>query len=164
MLSTSLRYQGETVTHRLLNLLRKSVLVSVFASCLLTTARAQLTEPSAQAVRDTVQAQLAAFAADDADLAFSYAAPVIRDMFQTPEKFMAMVQQTYPVVYRPAKVLFLAAKGPDSAVVQPVRMWDLGGNSWLATYRLERQTDGRWLINGCVLARERLNVEITLAY
>ena len=113
---------------------------------------------------DTVQAQLAAFAADDADLAFSYAAPVIRDMFQTPEKFMAMVQQTYPVVYRPAKVLFLAAKGPDSAVVQPVRMWDLGGSSWLATYRLERQTDGRWLINGCVLARERSNVEITLAY
>ena len=115
MLSTILRYQGETVTHRLLNLLRKSVLVSVFASCLLTTARAQLTEPSAQAVRETVQAQLAAFAADDADLAFSYAAPVIRDMFQTPEKFMAMVQQTYPVVYRPAKVLFLAAKAANWA-------------------------------------------------
>jgi hypothetical protein len=84
-------------------------------------------------------------------------------MFQTPEKFMAMVQQTYPVVYRPAKVLFLAAKGPDSAVVQPVRMWDQGGNSWLATYRLERQTDGRWLINGCVLVRERSTLDITMA-
>ena len=163
MLSTILRFRGEPVKNCLLSLWRRSVLISVLSSCLLTVAHAQLTEPSAQAVRETVQAQLAAFAADDADLAFSYAAPVIRDMFQTPEKFMAMVQQTYPVVYRPAKVLFLAAKGPDSAVVQPVRMWDQGSNSWLATYRLERQTDGRWLINGCVLVRERSTLDITMA-
>ena len=163
MMSSVKRYRGDAVKNCLLSFLLKSLLASVLASCLLTVARAQLTEKSAQAIKETVQAQLAAFAADDADLAFSYAAPAIRDMFQTPAKFMAMVQQTYPVVYRPATVLFMAAKDLDSALVQPVRMWDQGGNSWLATYRLERQTDGRWLINGCVLVRERSTLDISMA-
>ena len=163
MLPTNLRYLGEPVKNCLLSLLRKSLLASAILFCLLTAARAQLTETSAQAAKETVQAQLAAFAADDAELAFSYAAPAIRDMFQTPAKFMAMVQQTYPVVYRPATVLFMTAKGLDLAVVQPVRIWDLAGNSWLATYTLERQVDGRWLINGCVLAREPSSQDMTLA-
>ena len=93
-----------------------------------------------------MQAQLAAFAKDDADLAFSYAAPSIRAIFETPQNFMAMVQHVYPVVYRPAKLLFLAAAGTSSAVVLPVKMWDQEGQSWMATYKLELQADGRWLI------------------
>ena len=37
---------------------------------------------------------------DDAKRAFSYAAPSIRAMFGTPERFLAMVRAGYPVVYR----------------------------------------------------------------
>jgi len=36
-------------------------------------------------------------------------------MFETPQNFMAMVQDAYPVVYRPEKLLFLAAAGKASA-------------------------------------------------
>ena len=54
----------------------------------------------AKAVRAVVEAQLAAFAADDAKRAFSYAAPSMREMFGTPERFMEMVRTGYPVVYR----------------------------------------------------------------
>ena len=107
--------------------------------------------------------QLAAFAKDDAELAFSYAAPTIRAMFQTPQNFMAMVQDAYPVVYRPAKLLFLAAAGTDAAVVLPVKMWDQKGQSWMATYKLERQKDGRWLIVACVLVRDQAIFNTTLA-
>ena len=42
----------------------------------------------AKAVRAVVEAQLEAFAADDAKKAFSYAAPSIRKMFGTPERFI----------------------------------------------------------------------------
>jgi len=59
------------------------------------------------------------------------------------------------VVYRPAKVLFLSPKALDAAVVQPVQLVDAAGQSWLAMYTLERQADGRWLINGCVLVPDR---------
>ena len=135
----------------------------MLAMSLLSAASAQLNETTAQAVKNTVQAQLAAFAKDDADLAFSYAAPTIRAMFETPQNFMAMVQDAYPVVYRPAKLLFLAAAGTSSAVVLPVKMWDKEGQSWMATYKLELQAGGRWLIVACILVRDQGNLNVTLA-
>jgi hypothetical protein len=143
--------------------IQKSLFTIMLAMSLLSAASAQLNETTAQAVKNTVQAQLAAFAKDDADLAFSYAAPTIRAMFETPQNFMAMVQDAYPVVYRPEKLLFLAAAGTASAVVLPVKMWDKEGQSWMATYKLERQADGRWLIVACVLVRDQANLNITLA-
>ena len=143
--------------------IQKSMFALMLAMSLLSAASAQLNETTAQAVKNTVQAQLAAFAKDDADLAFSYAAPTIRAMFETPQNFMAMVQDAYPVVYRPAKLLFLAAAGTASAVVLPVKMWDKEGQSWMATYKLELQADGRWLIVACVLVRDQANLNITKA-
>jgi hypothetical protein len=141
-----------------------STLVILATVFLLTPAFAQVNETTAQAVKSTIQAQLAAFEKDDGDLAFSYAAPNIRALFQTPQNFMAMVQGAYPVVYRPSKLLFLAASVMDLAVVQPVKMWDQNDRSWIATYKLERQADGRWLIDACVLERDRGSSKLSLAY
>jgi hypothetical protein len=143
--------------------IHKSIFTLMLAMFLLSAASAQLNETTAQAVKNTVQAQLAAFANDDADLAFSYAAPSILAIFETPQNFMAMVQHAYPVVYRPAKLLFLAAAGTSSAVVLPVRIWDQEGQSWMATYKLELQADGRWLIVACILVRDQGNLNVTLA-
>ena len=147
----------------LVTFIQKSMFTLMLAMSLLCAASAQLNETTAQAVKNTVQAQLVAFAKDDADLAFSYAAPTIRAMFETPQNFMAMVQDAYAVVYRPAKLLFLAAAGTSSTVVQPVIMWDQEGQSWMATYNLELQADGSWLIVACVLVRDQANLNITLA-
>lgn len=145
----------------LFTFIQQSMFTLMLAMSLLPAVSAQLNETTAQAVKNTVQAQLAAFAKDDADLAFSFAAPSIRAIFETPQNFMAMVQHAYPVVYRPAKLLFLAAAGTSSAVVLPVKMWDQEGLSWMATYKLERQADGRRLIVACVLVRDQANLNIT---
>jgi len=102
-----------------------------------------------QAIRAVVEAQLAAFAADDAALAFSYAAPAIRSMFQTPERFLAMVRAGYPAVYRPSGVVFLHPVRAENELVQGVQLTDAAGSLWLAVYRLERQPDKSWRINGC---------------
>ena len=136
--------------------LRAHVLMCALgASLLVTPARAEVSAESALAVRTTVQAQLAAFAADDAEQAFAYATLTIQNMFQTPTNFLSMVRQAYPVVYRPAKVMFLTPGEIEAAVVQPVQMTDARGQSWLAMNTLMRQSDGRWLINGCVLVPDR---------
>ena len=82
----------------LFTFIQKGMFTLMLAISLLSAASAQLSESTAQPVKNTVQAQLAAFAKDDADLAFSYAAPTIRAMFETPQNFMAMVQHVYPVV------------------------------------------------------------------
>ena len=142
-------------------LLSKSFLVIFICFFVLTAAHAQISEEKTFAVKKTVQGQLAAFAADDAKLAFSFAAPGIQKLFKTPDNFMSMVQQAYPVVYRPANILFLKAKVLDSVAVQPVRLWDQVGDVWLAAYDLERQADGRWLITACVLMRDKSAVDLT---
>ena len=113
---------------------------------------AGVSKVDARKVRSIIQAQLSAFAADDAARAFSYAAPAIREMFGTPERFIEMVRKGYPVVYRPASVSFLEPEGLDGTVIQAVEMTDASGAAWVALYRLQRQRDGSWRINGCELA------------
>ena len=101
------------------------------------------------AMRAVVEAQLAAFADDDAARAFSYAAPAIRQMFGSPERFLAMVRSGYPVVYRPATVTFLNPHRVEGQWIQGVHMTDAGGTLWLAIYRLDLQPDRTWRISGC---------------
>jgi Domain of unknown function (DUF4864) len=108
-----------------------------------------VTAEDALAVRAVVEAQLAAFAADDAKRAFSYASPSIREMFGTPDRFMEMVRTGYPVVYRPAAVIFLNPVRVEGQLFEGVQLTDAGGSVWLATYRLERQPDKSWRISGC---------------
>jgi hypothetical protein len=103
----------------------------------------------AKAVRSVVEAQLDAFATDDAKRAFSYAAPSIREMFGTPERFIEMVRAGYPAVYRPATVTFLNPERVQGQLVQGVHLTDAEGAQWLAIYRLERQPDKSWRISGC---------------
>ena len=114
-----------------------------------------LTDAQASAVRSVVQAQLAAFAVDDAVRAFSFASPGIRTQFRTAENFMSMVRAAYPMVYRPASVLFLTPKALDAEVVQPVHMRDSQGGAWLVMYTLRRQADASWRISSCVLVENK---------
>ena len=112
-----------------------------------------LSGAEAVAVRETIEAQLDAFRRDDAQRAFSLAAPGIREQFGTAENFMQMVRTSYAVVYRPRSVKFETFEIVDDQVFQPVRMTDADGQAWVAIYGMERQPDGSWRINGCRLAR-----------
>ncbi len=126
-------------------------LLAVWLAALGAPARATALSPAdEQNVRAAVQGQLAAFAADDANRAFSYAAPNVRDAVGTAENFMAMVRNAYPVVYRPASVAFLKPESKDGQVIQRVQMQDAAGDAWLAVYSLQRGAKA-WLITGCVV-------------
>ena len=108
-----------------------------------------------KAVQAVVQSQLAAFAADDAKRAFSYATPELRKVFGSPATFMAMVKNSYPVVYRPASVAFLKPEGSGNEAVQRVQMLDADGTSYLAVYSLQRQKDMTWRISGCAVVENK---------
>ena len=108
-----------------------------------------------KAVQAVVQSQLTAFSKDDADKAFSYAAPDLRKTIGSSSAFMAMVKNSYPVVYRPASVAFLKAEGSGDEVLQRVQMLDASGTSWLAVYSLQRQKDKTWRISGCAVVENK---------
>jgi len=102
-------------------------------------------------VRAVVEAQLAAFAADDAPRAFSYASEGIRRQFGDPERFMAMVRSGYPMVLRPRSATFFQAQRVPTGVLQVVQLRDRAGQLWRATYQLEQQADRSWRIGGCTV-------------
>jgi hypothetical protein len=132
---------------------RRITLLAAAAACLGVRAAPDVSVVDTKAVRAVIEAQLAAFAADDAERAFSYAAPGIRAMFVTAERFLAMVRDGYPVVYRPASVTFLKPEWIDGKLIQRVQMTDAAGAPWMVVYELERQADKAWRIAACVAAR-----------
>jgi Domain of unknown function (DUF4864) len=110
-----------------------------------------LSEFDRAAIRSVIEAQLAAFQADDGETAFGFASPSIQQQFGDPDTFLAMVKAGYLPVYRAREVQFqrlveyqgepvqlVLLVGPDLAVVT-------------AYYIMQRQADGSWRIDGCVL-------------
>ena len=124
---------------------------AVFGTGFAVAAGPAVTGTQTKQVQLVVRAQLDAFAGDDAQRAFSYAAASIQQMFGTPDQFMELVRSSYPVVYRPASVTFLTPKADCKTIVQPVHMTDGQGVAWLAVYRVQQQKDRSWRIAGCVL-------------
>ena len=109
----------------------------------------QLTVLDQKNIRSVVEGQMAAFANDDANKAFSYAAPNVRQAVGSAARFMTMVRRDYPMVYRPASSTFLQPESLSGEVLQRVHLTDASGNSWLAIYSLEHQKDKSWRITGC---------------
>lgn len=107
----------------------------------------------ANAIRNTIESQLKAFLADDADQAYSFAAPNIKSLFPTADVFMSMVKRGYQPVYRPQSYLFGDLEDLGTRAVQFVEIIGPDGGAWTARYTLERQSDGSWKITGCSLLR-----------
>lgn len=107
----------------------------------------------AAAIRSVIEAQLNAFAKDDAALAFSYAAPEIQSQFGNAQTFMRMVKTGYPAVYRPASVTFLKPERAEDETWQAVQLSDAEGQVWIASYRMQLQKSKLWRINGCTLEK-----------
>lgn len=110
-----------------------------------------LGEADRAAIRSVVQRQLDAFRRDDGDAAFGFASPAIRNLFETPERFMAMVQQSYQPVYRPQAVEFRDIVDFRGQPAQRVQLVGPDGVPVMAYYLMQQQADGSWRINGCVL-------------
>jgi hypothetical protein len=107
----------------------------------------------AVAIQRVIQGQMDAFKIDDWTAAFAYAAPAIRQKFQSPQIFSQMVTQAYQPVYRPKGVEFRELKASEFGPTQEVFVVGPDGHSYLAYYTMEKQPDGTWRISGCYLVR-----------
>lgn len=118
-------------------------------------ARAEsLSEADRSAFRSVIESQIQAFLADDGVTAYSHAAPMIKQIFPTPETFMRMVRQGYQPVYRPQSYKFGdAGFSASGRPIQRVTVVGPDGLTYEAIYTMERQPDGTWQINGCALVR-----------
>ena len=110
-----------------------------------------INKTDSQSIREAIQQQIEAFLQDDADAAFSQAAPGIQRQFGTAENFVQMVEAAYPTVYRPRSVVFERLLKVDGLPAQQVMLMDQEGDLIRATYMMQRQTRGDWKIAGCFL-------------
>ena len=104
-----------------------------------------------QAIRSVIEAQLAAFQADDGATAFGFASPAIQEMFGDPASFLAMVRTSYMPVYRPREVRFQGLILHQGEPVQLVLLVGPDLEVVTAYYAMQKQSDGQWRINGCFL-------------
>ena len=111
-----------------------------------------LTDFDEEAIKRTVKSQLQAFAEDDFDQAFKYAAPSIKKIFTSPDNFKLMVINQYPAVYRPKKITFGDITTYRNSPALNVFLVDPDGNFVTATYMMEKQKNNDWLIAGCILS------------
>jgi hypothetical protein len=104
-------------------------------------------------VRALIERQLDAFAHDDGAAAYALAAPGIKTIFSDSDAFLAMVRKNYAPVYHHRSIDFGPMDVDGDNVSQVVTIVDDDNVVWKALYKLARQPDGQWLINGCLLVK-----------
>ncbi len=100
-----------------------------------------------QDIRTVINDQISAFRADDFATAFTFAAPNIRMMFQTPDRFGQMVREGYPMVYRPQSYAFEELRDTGGSKLQSVLIEGQDGYYYIAEYDMVLTGQG-WKIRG----------------
>ena len=125
---------------------------ALLAAFMLLSSAAYAGEAQVKAAQGTIEAQLKAFQSDDGELAYSYAAPIIKRIFPSVEMFMGMVESGYQPVRNPKNFAFgkVEEMGAGS-IAQQVLITGPDGKEYEALYTLELQPDGVYRITGVSL-------------
>jgi hypothetical protein len=110
--------------------------------------------PDTSQFQAIISGQLEAFKADNGSVAYSFAAPMVQQIFPNVESFMAMVQRGYAPVYHNNGYEFgIVTQDALGRPVQQVKITGLDGEHYVAAYSMQQQPDGSWKIAGCTLMK-----------
>jgi Domain of unknown function (DUF4864) len=100
-------------------------------------------------LQTVIAGQLDAFKANDGAKAYSYAAPIVTNIFPTVDVFMGMVKRGYEPIYKNTKygfgTLTIDSLGRPA---QHVTITASDGKRYEAIYAMQKQPDGSWKIAG----------------
>lgn len=108
----------------------------------------QAGENDVMAGQNVIAGQIDAFRAGENERAYSYAAPNIRAIFPTVDRFMGMVAKGYRPVQMPRHYEFGRSRelGDGRMIAQEVLLIGPDGKDYVALYELLRMRDGSWKI------------------
>jgi len=98
-------------------------------------------------VQTVIQSQLEAIQSDNFSEAFEFAAPNIRMIFQSADRFGQMVRGGYPMVYRNRSVTYGKYSEDSQFSSQIVNLESLDGSVFQLRYDLVETPEG-WKIQG----------------
>ena len=131
--------------------LKKTVLIIITFLSISSLAKSEISyEKQFNETQFIIESQIQAFLDENAELAYSYAAPLIKMKFNNPLEFMSMVKNYYEPVYNPKQFYFIDARYFEGAVYHQLQVISQQNESFLATYSLI-QDEGIWKISGCAV-------------
>ena len=131
--------------------LKKTLLIIVTLLGISSLAKSEISyEKEFNETRFIIESQIQAFLDENAELAYSYASPLIKMKFSNPLEFMYMVKSYYEPVYNPKQFQFIDAKYYEGAIYHQLQVISQQNKSFLATYSLI-QDEGKWKISGCAV-------------
>ena len=98
--------------------------------------------------QDIIESQIQAFQNKNAELAYSFASPMIKLRFNNPQEFMSMVESYYEPVYNPKQYYFIDSKYFEGSIYHQLQIISQSNMSYLATYSLIKD-ENEWKISGC---------------
>ena len=98
--------------------------------------------------QDIIESQIQAFQNKNAELAYSFASPMIKLRFNNPQEFMSMVKSFYEPVYNPKQYYFINSKYFEGSIYHQLQIISQSNMSYLATYSLTKD-ENEWKISGC---------------
>jgi hypothetical protein len=105
-------------------------------------------------IRQLIEQQLQAIRKDDAELAFSYTSPVIRQTFRDAASFMALLAKEYEPLKKWQAVTFLEMRTYDDHYLQRIKVTDKNGNVSIANYAVIKNETGEWFVGGMAMVDE----------
>ena len=98
--------------------------------------------------QDIIESQIQALQNKNAELAYSFASPMIKLRFNNPQEFMSMVKSYYEPVYNPKQYYFIDSKYFEGSIYHQLQIISQSNISYLATYSLIKD-ENEWKISGC---------------
>ncbi len=103
-------------------------------------------------VQNIISQQVLAFQAENGEMAFSFAAPMIRSQLGSPQNFMMMVKHHYNPIYSARSFSFQKRMEKDRSIFQEVEfVSDLDGGINTAIYKVTKLNKLGWRISGVQL-------------
>ena len=131
--------------------LKKMILIIITFLSISSLAKSEISyEKEFDETQFIIESQIQAFLDENAELAYSYAAPLIKMKFNNPLEFMSMVKNYYEPVYNPKQFYFIDARYFEGAIYHQLQVISQQDESFLATYSLI-QDEGQWKISGCAV-------------
>ena len=131
--------------------IKKTILIIITFLSISSLAKSEISyEKEFSETQSIIESQIQAFLDENAELAYSYAAPLIKMKFNNPQEFMYMVKNYYEPVYNPKQFQFLDAKYFEGAIFHQLQVISQKNESFLATYSLIQDV-GKWKISGCAV-------------
>lgn len=113
----------------------------------------QVTAADRAAIQDVVSAQVAAITRDDAPAAYALASAGLKALFDSPDRFMAVVRADYGAVHRARQITYLGVAAMEGKPVQQVLVVSPTGEPMLAMFVMKQEAAGIWRVEACYLVR-----------